>query len=200
MFDGVNGAIKQTLIKHSYDYWPVAGLTDSVDPDTLVVTRDDGKVLTNNTLTANPIDGYKYLGNVPVPQNTRYLPTPGEPFTGKLIQLFGIEGNDKLIYPQCLNVKYDAVKSQFGYIYLKNGEPMPSTIEVQINGQTVPASSTNGWEYLGLQFTSGLDSTFKVVDLPAGATSGYFIRLNGSYQFKNQVGKIIPVNVAYNPK
>jgi hypothetical protein len=53
---------------------------------------------------------------------------------------------------------------------------------------------------MGLQFTSSLNSTFKVIDLPAGTTSGYIIRLNGSYQFKNQVGSSVTVNVFYNPK
>ena len=30
LFDGVNGAIKQTVLKHVYDYWPVASATDSI--------------------------------------------------------------------------------------------------------------------------------------------------------------------------
>jgi hypothetical protein len=199
IFDGVNGAIKQTLLKHVYEYWPVAGANDSIDPDTLIVTRSDGKVLTNNSLIASPTDGFKYVDIVQT-QNTRTLPTPGEPFTGKMIQLFGTAGNDLIIYPYGLTIRYDVIKTQFGYIYLKNGEPMPNTIEVKINGSVVPQSTTNGWDYMGLQFTSGLDSAFKIIDLPAGAPSGYFIRLNGSYQFKNKAGSPITVNVYYNPK
>jgi hypothetical protein len=199
VFDGVNGAIKQTIIKHVYDYWPVASATDSIDPDTLLITRDDGKVLTNNSGVANPVDGYKYVDIVQT-KNTRFFPTPGEPFTGKMIQLFGTNGNDKVIYPQSLTVSFDPVKSKFGYIYLKNGEPMPTTIEVKINGNTVPQNATNGWDYMGLQFTQSLDAAFKVIDLPAGATSGFIIRLNGSYQFQNKVGSGISVNVFYNPK
>lgn len=200
VFDGVNGAIKQTIIKHEYDYWPVAGANDSIDPETLLVTRDDGVVLKNRAKNPTILNGYEFSDVVQTNQNTRFAPTAGEPFTGKLIHLFGTSGNDKVIYPQCLNIKYDAVKSQFGYIYLKNGEPMPTTIEVKLNNQVVPQSSSEGWDYMGLQMIAGLDTSLKVIDLPAGVPSGYIIRLNGSYKFKNQVGSSMTVNVFYNPK
>ena len=201
IFDGVNSAIKQTLLKHVYDYWPVAGAYDSLDPDTLIVTRDDGKVLTRHNLSESNIsDGYTFDNQVYNQQPTRFFPTAGEPFTGKLIHLFGSNGNDKLIYPQCLSIKYDPIKSTFGYIYLTHGEPLVSSIQVMMNGVAVPQSSTNGWDYMGLQFISGLNQSLKVIDLPAGTTSGYIIRFNGSYQKQNSVNSSTSVNVFYNPK
>lgn len=188
IFDSVNTAIKQTLIKHVYSYWPVAATTASVDPQTLIVTRDDGKVLTNNTDATNPSNGYVYIG-AQVNQATRTYPTAGEYFTGKMIQLLGTNDNDLIIYPHCLTVTYQEVKSKYGYIYLQNGQPVESTIEVTktINGVAtiIPKDNVNGWSYMGLQFTNALDSTLKAANLPAGTNSGYFIKLNGTAQLTN---------------
>lgn len=203
IFDGVNTAIKQTLIKHVYDYWPVAASGASVDPDTIKVVRDDGKVLTNRTGESNPSDGFAYVG-VQTNRDARVLPTRGEPYTGKMIQLFGSNDSDLIVYPRCLTVTFDEIKTQYGFIFLKNGEPQVSTLEVHINGAVVPQSSTDGWDYMGLQYTQTLTSAYpdlKIQDLPAGGvTSGYFIRLNGSYKFKNTAGTPVAVRVDYIPK
>ena len=197
IFDGVNTAIKQTLIKHVYEFWPVTGSTTSLDPDTIQVTREDGKVLTNRTGEANPTDGYAYIGNQSN-HFTRSLPTRGENFTGKMIQLFGVNDNDLIVYPRCLTVKFDAIKNQYGYIQLKNGEPYIPSIVVRINGAIVPQNATNGWDYMGLQFAASLDPSLKIVD--SNGSSGYFIRLNGSYKFNNTVGASVPVIVTYTAK
>jgi hypothetical protein len=163
IFDGVNTAIKQTLIKHVYSYWPVAGTSASVDPDTLSVVRDDGKVLTNRTGESSPSDGFSYIGNQ-TNHATRSFPTSGEFYTGKMIQLHGVNDNDLIVYPRCLTVSFKEVKSNYGYIYLTNGEPYTPSIEVTINGTTIPQSTTNGWSYMGLQMIASLDSNFKVAN------------------------------------
>ncbi len=193
IFDGVNNAIKQSLLKHVYDFWPVAGTNDSVDPDTIIVTRiPDGKVLTDRTGQNNPNDGYQYIGNQTA-HNTRTLPTSGEYFTGKMIQLFGTNGNDKIEFPQALQICYKDFKTTYGYIYLKNGKPNLSSVEVFNNGVKIPQSTTNGWEYIGLNFTAALDSQLKIVDLPVSGDSGYFLKLNGSYKFKNDSSTTVTV-------
>ncbi|MBP9679970.1 MAG: hypothetical protein KBD76_01080 [Bacteriovorax sp.] len=205
IFDGVNTAIKQTLIKHVYDFWPVAGLDDSLDPDTLRVSRigiDNIAVdLINNTNTeGTPTSGFKYIGN----QNnhrTRLYPTSGEPFTGKMIQLFSPPestngAHDQVIYPECLKITYSEIKKNYGYIYLTNGEPHAETIEVRLNGNVIPKSTTNGWDYMGTQFINALDSSkLKIVNFPYDhpVDSGYIIRLNGSAQFTNSSGNKIEV-------
>lgn len=191
IFDGVNTAIKQTLLKHKYNYWPVAAAGTSVDPDTIRVLRSDGKILTNRTSESNPSDGFRYIGEANI--NTRYYPTAGEPFNGKMIQLFGSDGNDKIVYPDCLTVTYTAVKATYGYIYLQYGEPNTSTIEVRINGAVVPQSSSNGWDYMGLQYTNALDSNYKAANLTAGTSSGYFLRLNGNYRVTNSTSNTFTV-------
>jgi hypothetical protein len=199
IFDGVNSAIKQTLINHVYEYWPVAGTNTSIDPSTLSVTREDGTVLVNRTGESNPTDGYAYVGNQ-TNHFTRSQPTQGENYTGLMIRLFGVKNKDLIVYPGCLTVKYDAQKLQYGYIYLKNGEPYVPTIEVKINGVIIPQNATNGWDYIGLQFTRTLDPNLKTVDLPNGAASGYFIRLNGSAKFNNTAGASVPVEIYYTSK
>lgn len=195
IFDGVNTAIQQTLITHKYDFWPVAGTNDSVDPDTLRVTKvgiGANTDLTNNTALTSPPDGYKYIG-AQVNHSTRYSPTVGENFTGKMLQLFG---PDQVQYPECLKVTYSEVKSNYGYIYLKNGEPQISTIEVRINGNLIPQNATNGWDYMGLQYinSTSIDMVnFKIADYPYSTAplSGYFLRLNGTAQFTNSTSNTI---------
>ena len=205
IFDGVNTAIKQTLLKHKYDYWPIAASTASVDPDTVRVVRSDGKILTNRLVDNSASAGFEVMldgdGNVAnlTAQNTRYEPTPGEPFTGKMIRLFGNEGNDKVVYPDCLTVTYTEVKSTIGYIYLKYGEPT-TDIEVTINGTKVPKSSSDGWDYMGLLYTDSpnIDKNYKIVGMPAGTSSGYFLRLNGIWKKQNNTA--LNVEVYYNSK
>lgn len=191
IFDGVNTAIKQTLLLHKYDYWPLASATTAVDPDSVRVIRSDGTLLANRAFDNSTNKGYEVVldnnGEIKnYTQNTRYYPTAGEPFTGKLIKLYGNEGNDKVIYPDCLTVTYTEPKATYGYIYLKNGRPKIDTMLVKINGVTINPDSSNGWDYMALQYTSALDlENFKAFGLPAGISSGYFLRLNGSAKVQN---------------
>lgn len=206
IFDGVNTAIKETLLKHKYDHWPIASSTTSVDPDSVRVVRSDGKILANRRVNTSTSAGFEVIldneGNTAnlIAQNTRYSPTSGEPFTGKLIRLFGDNTeDDKVVYPDCLTVTYTEVKSTIGYIYLKYGEPS-TDIEVTINGTKVPKSSSDGWDYMGLLFTDSpsLDKNYKIVGLPAGTSSGYFLRLNGTWKKQNNTA--LSVEVYYNSK
>ena len=191
IFDGVNTAIKQTLLLHKYDYWPLASAETEVDPESIKVTKSDGTVLINRALDNSTTKGFEIIvdSNDEIKnftQNTRYYPTPGEPFTGKLIKLYGIEGSDKIVYPDCLTVTFTEPKSTYGYIYLKNGKPNISTMLVKINGVTIPENSSNGWEYIGLQYTNTLDlENFKVFGLPGAISSGYFLQLKGNAQVQN---------------
>lgn len=63
----------------------------------------------------------------------------------------------------------------FNYV-LMNDQPNPSTIQVKKNGQILPASSSNGWEYVGYK-TNQNTSFFPT---PGNAKTGYMIKLNGS--------------------
>lgn len=198
MFSGVNNAIQQSVINHVYNYWPIASATTSIDPNSIVVTRSDGKTLINHTGEKTiPVEGFTFAGTL-MAQNTRLYPTVGEPYSGKMIQLYGVPGNDLLSSPLCFNISYQPEKATYGYIFLQNGLPYIPSIEVQINGAIVPQSATNGWEYLGLQYVSSLDNTLKILNIPASSQSGYFIKLNGSYKLPNNPVSPIQVSVLYN--
>jgi len=195
IFDGINTAIKQTLIKHVYEYWPVPliGAPSNFDPNTLRVVRTDGITIPDHI--GGEENGFSYIGE----QNnhiTRIFPTAGENYTGKMIQLFG---TSKVVYPDCLTISYDALKLQFGYIKLQKGEPNVPSIVVTINGRAVPKSDTNGWSYIGIKSLSELDPNLAVVD-NLGTSSSYFLQLNGSARFNNIRGENVNVNVAYTSK
>jgi len=164
IFDGVNTAIKETLIKHKYDHWPLAAATQAVDPDSVRVYQSGSVELLNRKFN-NTNDGFEVLvdGNDNaqnfIGKNTRYFPTVGEPFNGKLIKLYN---NDRVTFPDCLMVKYTEPKATFGYIYLQYGKPNLTTMQVKINGEDVPQSSTDGWDYMGLQYVDALDPDLKI--------------------------------------
>ena len=207
IFDGVNTAIKQTLLLHKYDYWPLAAAETKVDPDTVRVVRSDGSVLVNRAVDTTTSKGFEIVlennGDIKnFTQNTRYFPTAGEPFTGKLIKLYGTEKNDKVIYPDCLTITFTEPKATFGYIYLDKGRPEVSSIKVRINGVLVPQDSANGWSYLenGPQFTNGIEpdlENYKAFGLPAGISSGFFLKLNGNAKVQNSTSNAF--DVFYNP-
>ena len=44
VFDGINEAIKETILKHVYRYWPVAGPNNTVDENTIQVVMSNGQV------------------------------------------------------------------------------------------------------------------------------------------------------------
>ena len=189
IFDGVNTAIKETLIKHKYDHWPLASANQLVDPDSVRVFKADSGELLNRKFS-NTNNGFEVLldGNDNAQnftgKNTRYYPTAGEPFDGKLIKLYNA---DRVTFPDCLIVKYSEPKATFGYIYLQYGKPNVSTMQVKINDVDVPQSSVDGWDYMGLQFVNALDPDLKIANMSPTLSSGYFLRLNGSFKKKNNV-------------
>jgi hypothetical protein len=208
IFDGVNNAIQDTVIKHHYRYWPVANSSASVDPNSISIRKSNGTSYGqlpasmnitrdssgNNDIdqaTGNKVSGFRYAGNTTI--NTRFLPTAGEPYTGHLIELFG---DAKVTYPNCLSVSSTGVAEYFGYIHLGNAKPKEDTIEVKINGNSIPNSTINGWTLeksgssprffsggLNIKITSPTDFTPALPALNKGA--GYYIRLHGSAVYTN---------------
>ena len=185
-FDSINKSIEKVLIKHKYDYWPVAG------PSAPEIAVDEITVLKNKTIPVpeDSTNGFTYVGNR-TNQNTRYLPTPGEPFTGKLIQL---HGNARITYPDCLTIKTTTPKEYFGYIPLA-ARPVKASIKLAIDGKSINESKSNGWELLNntcgepiyyknknIQITSPTDDTPKS---PGLNKSGYMLKLYGSAIYTN---------------
>ncbi len=208
IFEGINSSIRDTILRHKYNYWPVAKQGDPpIDPENIRVFKDGEEI---QRLT-NPIpmnaSGFVYNNSV---QNvfTRFEPTPGEAFEGYLIRLYG---DAVVTYPECLRVQTQTPKEYFGYVNLQT-KPVESSIKLEINGQSVAKSATNGWELVKSggqpqyfpsknikirgpgQFCPSNSSTY-CEDTPAVNKSGYFLKLNGNAIYSNGA----TIEVIYDP-
>ncbi len=204
VFDAINEIIQDVTIKHVYNYWPVANSDFDLDDSTIVATKNSGEVLNrlssaqvnniirdntgkNDTYNGSQISGWYYHGNTF--ENTRFLPSGGEPFTGHLIELFG---EAKITYPSCLKVESQAKANHYGFAFVTPNTPIESTIEVYINSQKVPKSATNGWTLVsGKQNGHYIEivGPGNYAQKPGGkydSRSGHYIKLNGSYVYSNK--------------
>lgn len=190
IFDGVNALIQSVILAHEYNYWPVAP-TKNFDPAKLVVKKN-GTTLTQGDL----LNGYTFE-DILQTKDTRYAPTSGEPYTGYLIKLFGngiVKYNAATNSADCMTVTTTAPPQYFGYVDLLK-KPDEATVDLKINGNSIPQSSTNGWVYYGysqslnIQIKSPSDDT---PETPGVFRSGYFLKLSGSAVYTN--GDFIQLN------
>lgn len=208
IFDGINESIDGTLLKHKYDYWPIATSgSAAIDPNEVYVYKD-GTSYPQLTPPVTPgASGFTYLG-FQAGQDTRYEPTVGEPFTGYMVQL---HGNARVTYPECIRVQTQTPKEYFGYVQLQ-AKPLESSIQLSINGATIPNSSTNGWELVKSGGTPTYYPSFNIkiqsptsfcpvastsycTGSPAVNKSGYFLKLNGSAVYSNGA----QISLTYDP-
>lgn len=195
LFDGVNSIITPIVLNHVYNHWPVATNTDpSFDPGKITVSKSSG-----STLIENDPNGFTFLG-LQTGLNTRLLPTPGEPFTGFMIQL---NGTGIVTYPDCLIVKTQTPADFYGYVHLPSN-PVPNTIILKINGQTINQANLNDASPNGWQFVGYFDSlNVKILSasqpnspgLPPELKTGYFLKLHGSAIHTNGA----TIEVSYDP-
>jgi len=190
IFDGINGAIQDVVIKHRYDYWPV------VDASIKTINSSDIRVRKNTgvELSENDPNGFTWVGG-PITQNTRYEPTPGEPYTGYLIKL---NGTGRIQYPECLIIETTSAIEYYGYIQLTS-TPMAGTIKVEINGKAIPESATNGWQAIGYVTSQNIkikSPTDLSPSTPEVLKSGYFLKLYGDAVYSNGA----TVKVIYDPQ
>lgn len=216
IFDGVNNAITDAVIAHVYKYWPVTsdssteldessltvtmsnGSTFDQIPNSVSIIRDDfGKNDRDNY--GNPVNGYRLVSN-PTTVNTRFLPTPGEAFTGRVIELFGTA---KVTYPACILTTYSEPDSYFGYVHMAD-RPNEATISLKINDNVIPKGGTNGWELVKSGSSPQWYSNFNIrIQSPGDYTpktpgtfkTGYFVKVNGSAVYSNNA----KVEISYSP-
>lgn len=170
IFNDINNSIQSVIIKHKYNFWPV--ITNKIpffDTSNIQVRKSNGQVLTQN----DQQNGFVYRG-LRTNQNTRIEPTPGEPVTAHMIELFG-DGQVK--HPQCLIVKTSSQLEFYGYIVL-NKKPDLGTVQVIIDGRTIAQSSTNGWSYIGFQSARDIKLNRTTPHTPHVKT-GEMLQLNG---------------------
>ena len=177
LFSSVNNSIRQLVVNHKYDFWPITTNTSAlIDGNDIEVSKlkKDG---TSVVVPKSNSNGFQYVG-ARTNQNTRYAPTPGEPKTGLFVQLFG---TGRLEFPDCIVIKSRTPTEYFGYIVIPN-EPKLETVVVRVRGQNVEKSGPNGWTYEGFKELQNIKVTGPngEASTPESKKTGYFIKLNGS--------------------
>lgn len=210
LFSGVNASIQATLIPHKYNYAPVAGAGANIDPNEVQVFKN-GVSINRLTPPVNPGDYGFTFDNVVQTVNTRYEPTPGEPYTGYVVKL---HGTARAVYPDQIRVTTLSPVEFFGYIPV-GAKPYEPSITVRINGTEVPKSSVNGWQLvkdsggnprffgsknIKIQSNKAIcpvtgDPSQYCEETPALNRSGYMIQVFGNAVYSNGVN----IEVIYDP-
>ena len=182
IFNQVNNVIADQVVKHKYNFWPVAGNEVEIDPSTIVVTKDNG-----SNVSSSSINGFSYIGKKSN-KNTRYFPSAGEPYTGHMIQL---NGTAEVTFPSCLQISYQSPKDYFGYCHMPS-KPLEDSIEVYIDGQLISDSKwslvTDGGsnpQYSSNKNIKITSSTDFSASTPGVYKSGYFVKLNSDSVYSN---------------
>lgn len=174
LFDGVNQTIQAIIQPHQYNYWAIS--KDPVNPSSIEVTKNNG-----TKLIKDDPNGFRYIG-FQTNRNRRILPSPGEPYTGYMIELLG---SGQVTYPECVVVKSNTPTEYYGFIALDK-RPQIDTVHIWINGQEIPQSSSNGWTLYSNNFIASKNIKVKspsephIGGSPADYRSGYFLELHGT--------------------
>lgn len=206
LFDGINASIQATLIPHKYNYAPVASSGANIDPNQVRVYKN-GSELTRLSFPVSPTDnGFTFTNSVQT-VNTRYEPTPGEPFTGYVVQL---HGSARAVWPDSVRATTRTPVEYFGYISL-SAKPFEPSISVKINGVNIPKSSTNGWQLVkdtngqpqffssknikiqsnAAKCPSASDPNLYCQSTPALNRTGYMIQLFGNAIYGNGADVVV---------
>lgn len=201
IFDGINSSIQAQIIKHKYNYWPVATAgADPISPNEVRVMKkiveDNGEVIKVEYPQLDPEDmddnasGFTFKNEIKT-VNTRFEPTEGEPFTGYVVELFG----DAIVtYPECITVDTITPREFFGYIQLQS-KPQVESIIVRINDKEIERSDSNGWQiitddnqnprYINKQNIRVKSQSDLSPGEPPLYKSGYFLKLTGDAIYSN---------------
>jgi hypothetical protein len=197
IFSQLDQIIHYVVVPHRYEYWQVTTNTNqnAIDPSTIEVFKSS----TGEQIPESYVNGFSYqYVSPPSTRNTRYYPDYGEPKSGHLIQLYGTA---RIEYPECLRVKTQTPLEYWAYIVLDK-EPDLSDIKVTIDGNEIPQSSTNGWQYIGRQ--DSINIRVKSLSNPIATSEpdktmrgpGWFLKLSGSAIYSNNSR----VEVRFSPK
>jgi hypothetical protein len=177
VFLSVNSTIQQVIVPHTYAYWPITSTDGAIDtsPGKIKVYKS-----TANSAPVEMTSGWTYMAN-PGNQNTRILPTVGEPTTRS--HLIKFNSGNYVTYPDCVSISTSSNLEYFGYIDIPKN-PLLTSVVIKINGAQVPDS---GWS-----LASGGSQTRNIkvahngyLDTPSVMRSGYMLKLTSSYYYKS---------------
>ncbi len=188
IFGAINSSIKQVVLPHKYRYWPItfAENNEMVSIDEIRVR----KISSNGssvTLTRDVDWFYEDKGSSQTVQ-TRELPTPGEPVTGRHFIRF----NNLVTHPDCILVTSVSRTEYFNYIVLPQ-KPKVETISVRINGSVIPKSMTNGWsDQTSSVMTRNIKAPYPSPgdENPPIIRTGFMLKLNGSANYFKSGDKV----------
>jgi hypothetical protein len=179
VFTSVNNSIKQIIVPHTYNKWPITFTETATGLNTADIKVY--KSSPNSAPTLLPSSSWTYLSNSTQSSvNTRILPTVGEPTTARHLIQFTTGNN--ITYPDCIQITSTSNLEYFGYVVMGKA-PNQSSIVLKINGQTIPQSAANGWSYIGQQTRNIKVQYNGFSDLPAAIRTGYMVQLNGSSNY-----------------
>ena len=127
--------------------------------------------------------------------NTRELPSVGEHIVGRHFIRF----QNLVTYPDCVLVTSVSRTEFFDYVVLPQN-PIIATLNIRINGQVIPKSTTNGWsdDETSVQQTINIKAPYPSAadENPPVMRTGFMIKLNGASNYYKS-GDSVEVN--YNP-
>lgn len=178
VFTDVNSQIQQIIIPHTYKYWPITSTDGVIDtsPGKIKVYKSTG-----NAAPVEMTSGWSYLAN-PGNQNTRILPTVGEP-TARA-HLVEFDSSHYVTYPDCISISTSSNIEYFGYIAIPK-IPTMSSVVIKINGAVVPSS---GWTFMAAEGSQNIN--IKVAHLgypntPVVMRQGYMFKLTSNYYYRS---------------
>ena len=179
VFADVNSTIKQIIIAHKYQYWPITYTNTPTGLNTGSI-----KVYKSSPSSAAvllPSTSYTYLYNSSnTSYDSRIEPSLGEPVTNT--HLIKFTAGNEIVYPECVQIISETNPEYFGYVVLPK-IPKLESVTLKIRGQVIPQSSSNGWSYIGQQTRNIKVPYLGFSDQPAALRTGYMIQLNGTSNY-----------------
>ncbi len=178
VFADVNSSIQQIIVPHTYKYWPITSTDGVIDtsPGKIKVFKSTG-----NAAPVEMTSGWTYLPN-PGNQNTRILPTIGEPTTRA--HLVEFDDSHYVTYPDCISISTSSNLEYFGYVAIPK-IPTLASVVIKINGVQVPVS---GWSFMAAEGQQNIN--IKVAyngypNTPPVMRQGYMLKLTSNYYYKS---------------
>lgn len=177
VFVSVNSTIQQVIVPHTYSYWPITSTDGVIDtgPGKIKVYKSSP-----NSAPVEMTSGWTYMPN-PGNQNTRILPTEGEP-TNRA-HLIKFNSGNYVTYPDCVSISTSSNLEYFGYIDIPKN-PLLTSVVIKINGVQVPMT---GWS-----LANGGSQTLNIKvahngypNSPPVMRNGYMLKLTSSYYYKS---------------
>lgn len=177
IFDSLNSAIQQVTLAHEYKYSPITFLDNNTTvsvPDIKVT-----KISPSNSKVelVRDVDWRLYDRGVSGSENTRILPSVGEPVNGRYFVEFI---NGYLKYPDCVIVTSVSQTETFNMVVFPQKPIMPA--KVFVNGAEIPASalasSVSNFQTANIKFSPS--------STPPVMKTGYFLQItNPQYYYKS---------------